>query len=289
MKVGDYVIDFNVLEQFVAFYHTGTLIEAAEQLHISQSTLTRSMQKLESEFGVPLFRRTKNSITLTEAGKMVAMDAEMILHQCENMLYRVQDYDRRNRTIYIGACAPVPITEVAQTLTNLFPSAAISSELGSISDLMTGLQENKYQLIILPANAENDGLYSIPLCREQILFCLHKKHRFAKRKSLSTAEMNEENMLLFQDIGFWHDLVKEKMPDSRFLIQTDRYNFMELAANSTMPFFTTETAGYAHTETDRVRIPIEDPEFTVTYHLVCKKGDKKKFNSLFDQIYANNR
>ena len=283
------MINFNVLEQFVAFYHTGTLVETAEQLHISQSTLTRSMQKLESEFGVSLFSRTKNSITLTEAGKMAATDAESILHQCKNMLYRVQDYDRRNRTIYIGACAPIPITEVAQSLTNLFPSAAISSELGSVSDLMTGLLENKYQLIILPAKAEDGGLYSIPLCKEQILFCLHKNHRFAKQKSLSTAEMNNENMLLFQDIGFWHDLVKEKMPDSKFLMQTDRYNFMELAENSTMPFFTTELAEYAHTEKDRIRIPIEDPEFTVTYHLVCKNENKKKFSSLFDRVRCDKR
>lgn len=289
MKVGGYVFDFNILEQFVVFYHTGTLIKAAEQLHISQSTLTRSMQKLETEFGVSLFTRTKNSITLTHAGKMAAIDAEIILHQCENMLYRVKDYDRRNRTIYMGSCAPVPITEVVQSLTSLFPSATISSELASVPDLMTGLQENKYQLSILPAKAEDDGLYSFPLCQEQIFFSLHKKHRFAKRKSLSTAEMNKENMLLLQDIGFWHDLVKEKMPDSRFLMQTNRYNFMELAENSTMPFFTTEAHEYAHTEKERVKIPIEDPEFTVTYHLVCKKENQKKFSSLFEQIRSNKR
>lgn len=283
------MFDFSVLEQFIAFYHTGTLIEAAEQLHISQSTLTRSMQKLESEFGVPLFRRTKNSITLTEAGKMAAIDAEMILHQYKNMLYRIQDYDRRNRTIYIGSCAPVPITRVSPPLTNLFQSSTISSELGGISDLMSGLQENKYQLIILPAKAEEDGLYSIPICKEQIFFCLHKKHRLAKRKSISTSEMNEENMLLLQDIGFWYDLVKEKMPDSRFLMQTDRYNFIELAVNSTMPFFATKSLDYARAETDRIWVPIKDPEFTVTYHLVCKKENKKKFDRLFDQIRSNSR
>lgn len=278
------MVDFNVLSHFVTFYHTGTLIETAEQLHISQSTLTRSMQKLEAEFGVSLFTRTKNSITLTEAGTIAAVDAEMILRQCKNMLYKVQDYDRRNRTIFIGACAPVPMTEVMPPLTNLFPSAVISSELGSVSSLMTGLHENKYQLIILPAKVEDDKGYSVPICKEQIFFCLHKKHRFAKRKSLSIAEMNKENMLLFQDIGFWHDLVKEKMPDSRFLVQNDRYNFAELAVNSTMPFFTTQAVQHNQTETDRVRIPIEDPEFTVTYYLVCKKEDKKKFSSLFKQI-----
>lgn len=278
------MIDFTILEQFTAFYHTRTLIETADQLHISQSTLTRSMQKLESEFGVPLFTRTKNRLTFTEAGKIAAMDAELILRQYENMLYRVRDYERRNRTIHIGACAPAPITKVINSLTTLFPSTAISSELNGAPDLLAGLREDKYQLLILPAKAEDDGIYSAPLCKEQIFFCLHKKHRFAKRKSLSTAEMNGENMLLFQDIGFWHDLVKEKMPDSRFLMQTESYNFMELTANSIMPYFSTEAEGYAHIEADRVKIPIEDPEFAVTYHLVCKKENKRKFNGLFAGI-----
>lgn len=283
------MIDFHILKQFVTFYHTGTLIEAAEILHISQSTLTRSMQKMESEFGVPLFVRTKNSIALTDAGKMAATDAEMILRQCENMLYRVQDYDRRNRTIMVGSCAPIPILNVVQTLTSIFPNATILSELNRNSDLLEGLQRNNYQLIILPYRPEDEALHSIPLCAEQIFFCLHKSHRFAHRKSLSTAEMNGENMLLFQDIGFWHDLVASKMPNSRFLVQSERYSFMELAANSTMPFFTTEAAGNTHIEIDRVRVSIKDPEFKVIYYLVCQNENQKKYRILFDQLRSNSR
>lgn len=91
-------------------------------------------------------------------------------------------------------------------------------------------------------------------------------------------------MLLFQDIGFWHDLVLKKMPDSRFLMQSERYTFVELVTNSTLPFFATEAEMYAHSENDRIRIPIEDPEFTVTYHLVCKKENEKKFRTLFEHI-----
>lgn len=53
------MVDYNILEQFVTFYQTGTLRETAEKMHISQSTLTRNMQKLEAEFEVPLFYRTK--------------------------------------------------------------------------------------------------------------------------------------------------------------------------------------------------------------------------------------
>ena len=71
--------DLKTLEQFVTFYHTGTLREAAQKLHISQSTLTRGMQKLEAEFGVPLFTRTGNSIALTETGRLAAEDAAHLL------------------------------------------------------------------------------------------------------------------------------------------------------------------------------------------------------------------
>ena len=43
------------LEQFAAFAEAGTLSQAAEKLHISQPTITRTMQHLEECFKVPLF------------------------------------------------------------------------------------------------------------------------------------------------------------------------------------------------------------------------------------------
>lgn len=57
------------LEQFVAFAELGTLSAAAEELHISQPTLTRSMRHVEEAFGVTLFDRGKNRIALNETGK----------------------------------------------------------------------------------------------------------------------------------------------------------------------------------------------------------------------------
>ena len=73
------MVDYHILEQFVTFYQTGTLRETAEKMHISQPTLTRNMQRLETEFDVPLFHRTKNSISLNETGTLAAEDAKMLI------------------------------------------------------------------------------------------------------------------------------------------------------------------------------------------------------------------
>lgn len=279
------MVDYEILEQLVTFYRTGTLRETAEKMHVSQPTLTRNMQKLEAEFGVPLFSRTKNSISLNETGILAAEDAQMLLRQTENMLQRARDFDRRNRTIMLGVCTPVYVPELIHRITAVCPAAAISSEVQKVSNLLEGIKEERYHAVLLPFCPEDDDLSCRKWGEEHLSFLLPKRHRFARRKSLSVSEMNGENMLLFQDIGFWHDLVAEKMPDSRFLVQTERYTFMELIENSTMPVFTTDYAFDSFSDAipvgSRVSVPIIDPEFNVTYYLVCKKNASKK---LFDFI-----
>lgn len=56
------------IEQFVLFAETGSLTKAAELLHLSAPTLSRSMQNMEEAFGVSLFNRTKNRLTLNATG-----------------------------------------------------------------------------------------------------------------------------------------------------------------------------------------------------------------------------
>ena len=105
------------------------------------------------------------------------------------------------------------------------------------------------------------------------------------RESLSFAEMNGENMLLMSDIGFWNFVRTEKMPDSRFLTQSDRFSFNELVRASSLPAFTTDLAKrYIDMESDRIVVSVSDPEATVTYYLACNKDEKSEFAALFSEL-----
>lgn len=203
----------------------------------------------------------------------------MLLKQTENMLQRARDFDRKNRTIMLGACTPVYVPELIRRITAVYPTAAISSEIQKVSALLEGIKDGRYHAVLLPFCPEDDDLSCRKWGEEHLSFLLPKRHRFARRKSLSVSEMNGENMLLFQDIGFWHDLVAEKMPDSRFLVQTERYTFRELIENSTMPVFTTDYSFDSFPDSDpvnsRVAVPITDPEFNVSYYLVYQKNNNR--------------
>ena len=63
--------------------------------------------------------------------------------------------------------------------------------------------------------------------------------------------------------------IRKKMPSSRFLVQTDDFEFKELIKNSSLPCFTTNLAtDLDDILKDRVILPVTDPEANVTYHLL---------------------
>ena len=65
------MVELEQLKQLISFKKYGTLSKAAENLYISQPTLSRSIQKLEKTLGVELFDRKKNKMVLNENGKTV--------------------------------------------------------------------------------------------------------------------------------------------------------------------------------------------------------------------------
>ena len=75
------MLDLSDLYQFVTYADCGTLSAAADKLHISQPTLTRTMHDVEDAFGVPLFHRGKNRIELTATGKVAVEQARSLKKQ----------------------------------------------------------------------------------------------------------------------------------------------------------------------------------------------------------------
>ena len=270
------------LEQLAAFADCGTLSAAAEKMHLSQPTLTKTMKRLEEEFQVSLFIRSKNKLELNENGKLAAEKAHKILSDTKEMVQLIRSVDRERHTISIGSCAPMPAFTLSQRASVLYKNMTITSELRSNDELIRGLQNEKYHLVILPYKPDEKDYAVKEYGTETLYLVLPKNHRFAKRKSISLNEMDGENMLLFSDIGFWHDIVTSHMPHSRFLIQTQRYDFDELTRSSILPFFATDaTLRFSDIPDERVAVAIKDAEAAVTYYAVCLNNKIGYFRDLF--------
>lgn len=274
------MIELYELRQFAAFAGAGTLSEAAEILHLSQPALSRNMKKLEDDLGVALFVRKKNRLELNKNGEYVLELTQKLLEDADSLTVKAREFDRRNRTIVLGVCAPAPVWRLAPLLSNLYPHMALQTETEECRRLLAGLESNIYQLIVVNKKPEGKPYYCKECGKESLMFALPKGHRYSRRKSLSFAEMNGENVLLMSDIGFWNFVQTQKMPDSRFLTQSSRFNFNELVQASSLASFTSDLAEkYTEVPSGRINVPISDEEATATYYLVCKAENKKEFIS----------
>lgn len=103
------MIEIYLLEQLIALDDYGTLSEASKNIHLTQPTLTRSMQKLETEIGVPLFDRNNKKIQLNDNGKLVSEYARQIVSLENEMKDAVLRLEQSKHILSIGSIAPVPI------------------------------------------------------------------------------------------------------------------------------------------------------------------------------------
>ena len=67
-RIGGEIMTFEQLTYFIAVVENDTYFDAAYQVNISQSSLSKQIMKLENELDMALFDRSSRSATLTEAG-----------------------------------------------------------------------------------------------------------------------------------------------------------------------------------------------------------------------------
>jgi len=79
-------MEFRELAAFVAIVEEGSLSAASRRLHVSQPSLTQTVQGLEHELGVALLQRTNTGVTPTDAGLTLLTEARALLARREAAL-----------------------------------------------------------------------------------------------------------------------------------------------------------------------------------------------------------
>ncbi|WP_454442947.1 LysR substrate-binding domain-containing protein [Vibrio bathopelagicus] len=76
-------MEFDLLKAFCQLAKSGNYRLASEQLYITQSALTKKIQRLESNIGASLFSRGRNGAELTHAGKTLLPEAQRLVHSMQ--------------------------------------------------------------------------------------------------------------------------------------------------------------------------------------------------------------
>lgn len=282
------MIELSLWNQLATFAQCGTLSSTAEKLYISQPALSRSMNRLEEELGISLFTRTKNKIALNENGILAANYARKILEYESNAVESIRSFDSKNHTIHIGCCAPIPISDITVSISMLYNDKTISSEIQNDDVLIEGLKNNKYDIVVLHNEIEDEELYMQKYSSEQLYISLPRSNPLSNKNGIYFSELDGQNILLYSDIGFWFDIPKQKLPHSKILLQNEIEVFNAITSASVIPSFSSNRIIERYGNTvEKIDIPILDEEASTNYYCVCLKKNKTKFSKIFDMIKIN--
>lgn len=280
------MIETYILEQLAAFAEYGTLSEAAEQLHISQPSLSRSMQKLENTLNVSLFDRTSNRISLNETGRLAAEYAEKIIMLETEMENRIHAFDKSLHSLTIGSCAPGPLMRLLPAAMGLYPDMTVSSIVKPEETLLAGLEHSEYAVIILDHDLNPEAHHVQKYISEQLYISVDSSHPAVNQKSVSFSEMDGQKFIMYAQTGIWDELMRRKMPHATFYRQENMDAVGDLAKFSSLPSFSTSISqkSLPSRQNGRINIPFSDTESCIDFYCICKAEEYSKWKALFEAI-----
>ena len=279
------MIEIYLLQQLVGLSEYDTLSEAAEHLHITQPTLTRSIRKLEELLGVELFYREKNRIYINDNGRLAVEYARRILDSEHEMINAIQMLDRSRHMISIASCAPAPKLIIERQLKIQYPEMQITAEIKAEQELLDGLKRGTFQLITLSNEVIETGLCCQKIGTEHLRLSVLPAHPAATMSSVSFSDINSGSFLVYRNLGVWESIGREYMPNARFIFQNGMDEYLEVVGASSLPTFDTDWGVILYGQrTNRVSIPINDSAAKKTFYAVYKDNDRKRFDELIEQI-----
>lgn len=187
-------MDLKRWAHIVAVADRRSFIRAAEQVHLSQPALTRSIQAAEAELGLQLFDRGTNEVVPTPAGEFVVARARQLVFNSRCLERDVELYRSRGLGDTAFGVGPFPAaTFLAPLLTALrreFPGIHLRVEISNWQLLLKRLVEEDIEFFVadtrdLPADP---NLYVRALRREPGGFYVRAGHPLAKKRKAVTLE-----------------------------------------------------------------------------------------------------
>ncbi|WP_303834911.1 LysR family transcriptional regulator [Ruminococcus flavefaciens] len=187
-------MEIRVLRYFLTIAREGSITSAAEQLHITQPTLSRQIKDLEDELGQKLFHRSSHSMKLTQEGFIFRKRAEEIVAMVDKTSAEFLSMDKPIAgDIYIGGGETLAVSLIADLISKLrteYPDIRYHLYSGNEADVTERLDRGllDFGILVQPANVTKYDYIHLPA--EDIWgVVMRKDSPLAKKKAIAKADI----------------------------------------------------------------------------------------------------
>ncbi|GAB3981559.1 LysR substrate-binding domain-containing protein [Spirosoma terrae] len=194
-------MELRQLKYFVRAAERLNFTKAADDLCITQSTLSHQIKELENTLNVLLFDRIGKRVKLTEAGEIMLPYARKTIHQAEEGQQFLQDLNElKAGKLIIGATYGLTelLIQALAPFNQAYPNVQIQIVFGSTADMLLKIKQYEIDCMLsfLPSSYNDSDLDIVKLFDSTLSLIVHESHPWSQQKQVTLQKVAELPLVL---------------------------------------------------------------------------------------------
>lgn len=181
------------LQYFITVARLEHVTEAARSLHVTQSSLSKTIQRLEEDLGVPLFDRTGRNLRLNAFGTRFLHRAERALFELEQGKQEISDLaNLEHSTLELAVTTASTLPNILREFRKKVPNIHFHVQMLTTEEMVKLLHQGEVDFCLSSPPIQGENIECQIVCVDPILIAVPDGHRLADRDSISLTELKDE-------------------------------------------------------------------------------------------------
>jgi LysR family transcriptional regulator, transcription activator of glutamate synthase operon len=209
-------MDIEQLRNFLVVAKRQHFSKAAEEICLSQSSLSKQIDRLEKEFNVKFFDRTTRNVRLTPVGKEFCTYARNIISEVDRTQRQMQEYtDMERGSIVLGSVPIIShlgLTSLIVAFQKAYPGIELRLREAESKTLVQQRQDLGIEaaFITLSPEADLNRLFDLyPLIEDELVLVTWRFHPLTNKRIISLSEASQEKYIFATRNSVAHDICSD--------------------------------------------------------------------------------
>lgn len=192
-------LTFRLLQVYVAVVRSGSVSEAARQLHLTQPTVSQQLKRLTVAVGEPLLESREGRQVTTEAGNELYRASREVLGRFadfDDYLVALRGGERGRFSIALVNTAQYVLPRLLGPYSQAFPEVDVTVHIGNRRQMLTRFERQEDDLYVFSHPPSLAHALAGRFLRNPLVAVAPRGHRLAGRERIAMGELLEERFLL---------------------------------------------------------------------------------------------
>lgn len=219
------MLDFHKLNIFLIAAETLNFTQTAQQLNMTQPSVSQHIHTMEEYFNTSLFTRVGRNLELTEAGIALIPYAREAMRLAKSITESIQPAKCEFQGHLRISCSTSPgkyiLPKILSKFCELYPKIRVSSLITPEIQSIQMLYDGEIHLALSnSAHHLNPEIESIPIMYDSITLITPSGHKWAKQKIINTQELLSETFIMREEDSGTYSAVSDALENQGISIKS---------------------------------------------------------------------